>query len=126
MLNTVNLQGRICKELELKNVDYQGQSFATLSFQLAVQTGKKGKDDKNEANFIACQATGKTAENLAKYQTKGNQIIVSGSLVYQTWKDKEDKYQGRTFVKVNAAYFCDSKKDTTKLIDKLEDDKLPF
>jgi single-strand DNA-binding protein len=138
MLNSVNLQGRICQELKIKNIDYQGKSFATLSFQLAVRTGKKDKDNKNITAFIACQATGKTAENLAKYQTKGSQIIVSGSFERQTWKDKEDKYQERCFVKVSAAFFCDSKKETTnkkdetvkpaeKPIDEIKtNDPLPF
>ncbi|WP_284928654.1 hypothetical protein [Candidatus Phytoplasma sp. AldY-WA1] len=68
MLNSVNLQGRICQELKLKHIDYQGKSFATLSFELAVHTGKKYKDNKNECYFIRCQKSGLTAQNLAKYQ----------------------------------------------------------
>ena len=72
-MNRVILTGRTTNEIELRYT--QGEnSLAYVRFNLAVSRPKKD----NEADFIACQAWGKTAELLDKYVSKGDKIAVEG------------------------------------------------
>ncbi|PQP79799.1 hypothetical protein C6B37_01000, partial [Candidatus Phytoplasma phoenicium] len=101
------------RDLKLELVNHEGKTFPTLTFELAVRAEKKDKNGKNETYFICCRASGATAENLTKYQKKGNQIIINGSLVRQSWKYKDNNLHERYYVKVSNVYFCDQKKNST-------------
>ena len=46
---------------------------------------------KEGADFISCQAWGKTAETMSKFLTKGSEIVVSGRIQTRTWDDNEGK-----------------------------------
>lgn len=72
MVNRVIYSGRIANELNLKK-SKNDKSF--IFFNLAIQRHY----DKDKVDFINCVAWNKLAENLVKYQNKGNLIIVEGS-----------------------------------------------
>lgn len=69
-MNTVNLIGRLTKDIEVK---YTGSQKAVAKFTLAV-------NGINETDFIRCEAWEKNAENLGKYCHKGSQIGIVGRL----------------------------------------------
>ena len=99
-MNQVTLVGRIANDLELKQTQ-TGKLF--FQFNLAVtRFGGKGAD------FIPVQVWNKAAENLVKFQTKGNQIAINGRLSVETY---ETEGQKRTFTKViaNEVEFLGSK-----------------
>lgn len=90
-MNSVNLIGRLTKDAEIKSTQ-SGKELATLT--LAVNRRFKS-DGQQSADFIRCQAWGKTAEIISKYTHKGSQIGVSGRI--QT-RDYENQQGQRVYV----------------------------
>lgn len=66
------------------------------------------------ADFINCRVWGKTAENLVKYQTKGNLIAVSGRMQVDIYQDKEFKNKYNTYVLVEDLEYLERKKEDTQ------------
>ena len=80
-MNSINLTGNICHDLELKQTT-GGKSV--LSFNLAVNR----PFTKNVTDFIPIVAWEQAAEYLAKYAHKGSKIAVSGKLTTRSYEDK--------------------------------------
>ena len=91
MLNSVNLQGRLTRDPELRELA-TGKKIA--NFALAVDRGKEATD------FIRCVAFDRVADTAASYLKKGDMAIVAGRLSVRTWKDKEEKTREETTVTV--------------------------
>ena len=100
MLNRIVLIGRISTDLELKETS-NGNS--TVKFNLAVNRMKEGTD------FIPVQVYGKMAENIVKYQNKGSQIAVEGSIRIDNYKDSEGNNRYITYVLAQNVHFLDKK-----------------
>lgn len=93
-MNNIQLIGRVCNNLELK----QAGQTSKCDFVIAVNR-RFAKEGQQQADFINVTCFGKIAENLVKYQSKGSQIGVVGTLnIDQYQKDGEN----RTFTKVVA------------------------
>ena len=108
MLNICVLIGRLTKDPELK---YTNSGKAVANFTLAVDRPYTNKDGEREADFIICQAWGSTAENLAKYMTKGRQVAVDGRLQVRSYeKDGERKWVSE--VVADRVEFLGSKNDS--------------
>ena len=105
MLNSVNLQGRLVRDPDLRDTA-AGKKLAT--FTLAVDKAKDATD------FIDCQAFDRTAETIGKYVHKGDMIVVSGRLSINLWKDKEGKNRKDCRVTVYDVNFCGSRKAETQ------------
>lgn len=103
-MNSINLIGRITKDLELR---YTSNNKAVCDFSIAVNRAYSGEE--KEVDFINIQIWGKQAENLQKYQTKGGLIAISGTLRVDIYKDKEDKNKYKTYVLANSIEYISSK-----------------
>ena len=99
MLNSVNLQGRMVRPLDLKIL---GEDKQVGNFSLAVQRNFKNRDGDYDADFIDCTVWGKTAEIIGNYFNKGDQIIIEGELRQETWEGDNGK---RSKLKVNVNGF---------------------
>lgn len=86
--NKVVLMGNLTADPELRSTT-SGQNVA--SFTLAInRTWNNAQGEKQEeTSFINCTAWGKTGETIAKYVSKGRQLLVSGRLQQRTWQDKD-------------------------------------
>ncbi len=118
-MNRVCLIGRITKDLELRQTT-SGKSVC--EFTIAVNR------DKDNADFINIQVWNAQAENLVKYQSKGNLIGVDGSLRIDSF-DKSDGTRGyKTYVLANNIEYLSSKetKTETKETKKQEEESDPF
>ncbi len=104
MLNSVNLQGRLTRDPELRELA-TGKKLA--NFTLAVDRGKDATD------FIRCVAFDRVADTAASYLKKGDMAIVAGRLSVRTWKDKEEKTREETTVTVYEINFCGGRKAET-------------
>ena len=100
--NLVILTGRLTKEPELK---FGASGTAYCKFTLAVNRMKK--DD--PADFIFCSAFGKTAELIAEYVKKGNNLGVQGRLQQDTY-EKDGEKISKTGVTVDKIEFLESNK----------------
>ena len=92
MLNSVNIIGRLTKDVEVR---YTTNGKAVCDFTIACNRLQEGVD------FINVQVWGKQAENLVKYTTKGSLISVSGKLRVDTDKDKEGNTKYKNYVLAN-------------------------
>jgi single-strand DNA-binding protein len=102
-MNSINLVGRITKDIELK---YTQSNKAVCEFSLAVN--RVGQE---QADFITCQVWNGQAENLSKYQGKGSLIGVVGSLRVDQFQDKEGNNRYKTYVLVSNIEYLGAKKE---------------
>lgn len=107
MFNQVNLIGRITKDLEVRRTTNGG---AVLNYTLAVNNKYQ---DKEETYFINCVSFNKTAELIAQFCSKGNKLLVSGSLKTRDY-EKDGVKKTLTEVVVDSVQFIDIKTITTR------------
>ena len=112
MLNKIVLQGRLCKDPELR---YTQSGTAVTSFTLAVDRDSKNRETgERPVDFIDCVAWRNTAEFAANYFSKGRMAVVEGRLQIRDWTDKDGNKRKSAEVLVGSLYFGDSKNSTGK------------
>lgn len=107
-MNKVFLTGRIANDLEIRSTS-TGKSVC--EFRLATNR-PTNRDGERVADFINCRVWNKTAENLEKYQAKGNLIAVMGRMQVETYQDKEGKNRRNTYVLVEDLEYLEQKKES--------------
>ena len=122
MLNRIILQGRFCKDPELRHTQ---AGTAVASFTLAVDRDFKSQGGEKEADFINCVTWKGTAEFVSRFFTKGRLAIVEGRLQSRRYTDKDGNNRTAYEVVASTVYFGDCKKDSDPL-NKLADDAEPI
>ena len=107
-MNKVFLTGRIANDLEIRSTS-TGKSVC--EFRLATNR-PTNRDGERVADFINCRVWNKTAENLEKYQAKGNLIAIMGRMQVETYQDKEGKNRRNTYVLVEDLEYLEQKKES--------------
>lgn len=82
-MNVVLLSGNLARDPEMR---YTPTGKAVTEFTIAVN---EGTGDKRVTHFIDCQAWERTAEIVAEQARKGSRVTVEGSLLVDSWTDKE-------------------------------------
>lgn len=108
-MNTITLLGRLTKNPEAR---YTSTGKAVTLFTLAVNRPYSNPDGQREADFINCQAWGKTAEVVGNHVSKGDRLLVEGRLQIRSYTDKEGVKRYATKVVVNRVEFIEQKKDS--------------
>lgn len=106
-MNKVILTGRLTRDPELR---YTANNKAVCDFTIATNRPVV-RNGERVADFINCRVWGKTAENLVKYQTKGNLIAVIGRMQVDNFTDKEGNNRYNTYLLVEELEYLQSKKD---------------
>lgn len=107
-LNVVALVGRLTRDSETR---FGSSGTQILSFSVAVgRRVKKGEQWTDETSFLDMAVFGKTAENMAKYLVKGQQVAIQGSLEQQTW-DKDGKKMSKVSVHVDSIQLIGGKRE---------------
>ena len=88
-LNSTNLAGRIGKNPELKTV---GNGKSVCKFSLAT-------NDYGKTNWHQIELWNQPAEFASRYLKKGDEVIVSGSIDYQDWTDRDGNKRISTVIK---------------------------
>lgn len=115
-MNTVNLYGRICQDLEM--IKGKGKdSWKFVRFNVAVNDGVDEEGEKR-TQFIPCIAWGTTAQTLLDYCQKGDRIALRGRLNIQKYDasteldpDHEPDWRTSIQVVVETFDFVESKTD---------------
>lgn len=94
-LNNIMLVGRLTKNPETK---YLPSGNEVIEFSIANNYYVKSKNS-NDVNYFDVVAYNKFAETLAKYLTKGKQVIINGTLRQERWQDK-DTNTARSKIKI--------------------------
>lgn len=103
-INKAVIGGRLTGDVELKQT---GNGIPVCGFTIAVSR----KTNREEADFISCQAWRKTAEFISRYFRKGSSICVTGAIQTRSWTDSNNNKRYSTELVVDEAYFVDSKSD---------------
>lgn len=107
MLNSITIQGRFCRNPELRRTQ---SGKAVTSFTLACDRDFKA-DSGHTADFVDVVTWGATAEFVARYFAKGRMAVVSGRLQIRTWTDKEGNKRRTAEIVADHVYFGDSKRE---------------
>ena len=111
-MNRVCLVGRLTKDPTCEYVNSSNGSIARTRFTIAVNRPFGSRDESgnnSKADFISVTAWRNQAENLAKYQKKGNQISVEGRLQVDNYTDKNGNQVWSTYVVADNISFLDKK-----------------
>lgn len=109
-MNKALLIGRLTRDPELRSTS-TGRNVC--QFSIAVNRNFTNANGEREADFINCVVWDKQAENLVKYQKKGNQIAVDGRIQTRNYEDKDGKRVYVTEILANNISFLDSKGTNT-------------
>ena len=82
-MNRVILSGNLTKDAELR---YTANDKAYSKFSIA---NNEGYGDNKKTNFFNCTLWGKSAENLNRFLTKGQKVLITGKVEINDYKDKE-------------------------------------
>ena len=105
MLNKTIIQGRLTKDVELRQTQ-TGTNVAT--FTVAWSEKYKGNERKL---FMRCVAWSFTGEFIANYFSKGKEICVEGYLTSRQWEDNEGNKREVIELTVDKAHFCGKSED---------------
>lgn len=92
MINNVTLQGKLGKDIDLKYTQ-SGKAVGTTS--IAVDRDFKNANGEKETDWVSIVFWGKTAETVANYFRKGDEILVVGRIQTRSY---EDNSGGRKYV----------------------------
>ena len=109
-MNKALLIGRLTRDPELRSTS-TGRNVC--QFSIAVNRNFTNANGEREADFINCVVWDKQAENLVKYQKRGNQIAVDGRIQTRNYEDKDGKRVYVTEILANSISFLDSKGTNT-------------
>ena len=98
-MNKIVVSGNLAKDIEVRIVNVGDNNFPVANITVANEVGY---GDKKKAIFFNCNFTGeKRIEALEKYLVKGCKVIVSGTMVIENWKDENEEYHTRPYIKVD-------------------------
>ena len=109
-MNKCFITGRIANNLELRSTS-TGKSIC--EFRLATNRPVV-RDGERVADFINCRVWNKTAENLTKYQNKGNLIAVIGRMQVDRYEDKGGNTRYSNYVLVEDLEYLERKKENNQ------------
>ena len=82
-MNKFIVTGNITKDAELR---YTANDKAYSKFSIA---NNEGYGDNKKTNFFNCTLWGKSAENISRFLTKGQKVLITGKVEINDYKDKE-------------------------------------
>lgn len=104
MTNLCVLKGRLCKSPELSTTS-SGMSVCRI--RLAVPR----RDSQSGTDFVTCVAFKAQAEFLNKYFSKGQEILIQGSLRINQWEGDDGVRREGCEVLINNIDFCGAKQE---------------
>ena len=106
-MNKLIITGRLCKDPEVKAI---GENNMVAKFTVAVNRNYKDKDGNRPADFIPCEAFGKTAEFVSNYITKGRLVEIEGEMRVDQYQNEAGENKSFTKCHVNSLNALDSAK----------------
>ncbi|QQS09896.1 MAG: single-stranded DNA-binding protein [Phycisphaerales bacterium] len=108
-LNKVFLMGNLTRDVELRSTSGSNQ-VARIGLAVNRHWTSPDGEKKEETTFVDCEAWGRTAENIARFFSKGRPIFIEGRLKLDQWQDKDSgQNRSKMLVVVESFQFVDSK-----------------
>ena len=109
MLNKVIIMGRLTADPELRQTP---SGISTCRFSVAVDRGYKSKDTgERQTDFIRVPAWRQTAEFVSRYFSKGQMIVIEGSLRNNNYEDQNGVKHYSMDVLADSVSFAGSRND---------------
>ena len=105
-MNKVILMGRLTRDPEVRYSQGE-QATAVARYTLAVD--RRGRNQENSADFIACVAFGKAAEFAERYLHKGTKIVLTGRIQTGSYTNRDGQKVYTTDVVAEEVEFAESK-----------------
>ena len=112
-MNKFQFLGRLTKDPEVRYTANNNTQVTT--FTIAVNRKFVAQGAERQADFFNLTSFGKTAEFIAKYFKKGQQVLVEGRIQNRTWEDQTGNKRYATDFIVDDTYFADSKRDGSEV-----------
>lgn len=90
-VNIISILGRTGKDPEIKRLE-SGSVVANFTLATTDIWKDKSGEKKESTQWHNCVAWGNAAEIVEKYVHKGDQLYVSGKLVYEQWEKDGQKH----------------------------------
>lgn len=119
MINTITIEGRITKDIEIK----QFNDTKVINNSIVVYGGKD-KEEQEITYFFDFKAFNYLAERLSKYSQKGSKIVLKGLLAQDKW-EKDGNTIYKTVIYADDIVICDAKKVDNKE-EKPREEDLPW
>lgn len=103
-MNRAIIIGNLVRDLELR---FTNTGKEVANFTVAVS---RNYGEKKETDFINCIAWGKTAENMAKYLSKGSKVAVEGRIQVSSYDNKEGQKVYKTEIVADSVEFLNTAK----------------
>lgn len=107
MLNKAILMGRLTRDPELR---YTQSNVPVVTFSIAVDRNYSGNNGERQTDFIDIVAWRRTAEFVSQWFTKGQMIVVVGSIQSRRWQDKNGNNRTSIEVVADEVQFGESKR----------------
>ena len=109
-MNTVQLVGRLTKDVECQEYGKGKDKGYYARFAIAVRDGVD-KDGNQLTQFINCVAWNVAAVNLEKYTKKGDQVAIMGRITENNYEDEDQVKHYSQQVTVSEIELLYNKKD---------------
>ncbi|HHX19941.1 MAG TPA: single-stranded DNA-binding protein [Clostridiaceae bacterium] len=108
-MNRAILMGRLARDPEIRTTQ---SGIPVCNFTVACDRRSRAADGswQNQADFIPCVAWRQQAEFINRYFSKGDRILVSGSIQPRSWEDDKGNRRYTTEVIIDEVEFCESKR----------------
>ena len=109
--NRVILMGNLTRDPELR---YLPSNMPVVGIGLAVNERWKNKQSgewEERANFIDCEAFGRTAEVINQYFSKGRPIMIEGKLRLDQWQSQDGQNRSKLKVVIDSFEFVGGRGD---------------
>jgi single-strand DNA-binding protein len=121
-MNLVILRGNLARDPELRHVNINSRSTAVVNFTVATSrefTKQNGEKDK-VTTFAQCEAWDSGAEAIAETLSKGDLVMIEGSLRNDSW-EKDGVKRSTMKVRVNNFAKLNRGKKNSKQEETVED-----
>lgn len=131
-LNKVQFIGNLGQDPNIVAFENGGKK---AEFSIATQDGYKDANGnwQKTTDWHRCYASGKLADTMEKYFTKGMRVYVDGKLKTRSWQDQQGNTKYITEVRVTDFMFLNSKGESVQgqtqpeiLTQETKDEDLPF
>ena len=106
-MNSVQLIGRVTKDIELKKVNDQ----SVVNFTIAVKRDYKNASGDYDSDFINCYAYQFRAEFINQYVHKGDRIAIIGAIRTGSYTNQKQEKVYTTGINVESVELLESKKE---------------
>ena len=108
-LNFVSLIGNLTRDPEVRYTS-GGTPICEFGIAMNKKTKTQSGEERSEVTYVEIVSIGKPAETLPRYISKGSPVLITGSLRYESWKDRDGNNRSRLSVLADRVQFLDRAK----------------